>query len=186
MGNRFPERGATLIEACVACALCGILALAAFPAAKRLFDEAARESATQQIHAALALGRTLAVYRGVPVTLCPPGDDGRCSGDWDRRMAIFEDPTRSARVDGPVERWFEATPETRVVLRAFRTRRYMRFLPNGQTDWQNGRFVVCPLRADLEPVSLVLNMQGRVRRTPPSADDRARCPAQAAAPSVGQ
>jgi Tfp pilus assembly protein FimT len=177
MDDRVRQRGASLTEALVACALCAILLGAVLPGAGRLLDEAARERTAQRIHAALALGRTLAVYRAVPVTVCPPDEAGRCSGDWNRPMAVFEDPQRTARVTDGVERWFEATSDARIVLRAFRSRRYMRFLPNGQTDWQNGRFVVCPVRGALAPVSLVLNVQGRVRRAAPDPDDRARCPA---------
>ena len=61
-------------------------------------------------------------------------------------------------------------------FRAFRTTRYLRFLPNGQTDWQNGRFTWCPPAAlTLEPRSIVINVQGRARRAH-RQERRSPCP----------
>ena len=164
------QAGISLIEVMLGCALCALLAGLALPGAARLLAQAEAERTLHRVHAALAYARYLAVTEHSAVVLCPLRHDGRCGGDWSEGFAVLRDPRRSAALaagEAPL-RVFGAS-RARVVLRAFRTRRYFRFLPNGQTDWQNGRFVVCPERPAVAARSLVVNVQGRVRMEHPQA-----------------
>ncbi|MDZ7824817.1 MAG: GspH/FimT family protein [Gammaproteobacteria bacterium] len=110
-------------------------------------------------------------------TICPLNGNDRCDGDWSRGWTVFRDPEHDGRPSGPeaVLRRFEGVAdEARLHLRAFGTTRYFRMLPNGQTDWQNGRFVYCPPPGrELRVRALVINVQGRARIRPPRNTDPA-------------
>lgn len=156
--------GLSFVELLVTCALLALLSQLALPGAARLLAQAEAERTVHRIQAALAYARLLAVTEGEAVVLCPLRADGHCGGDWSEGFALLRDPERSARL-APGERPVRifGGSDARVHLRAFRTRRYFRFLPNGQTDWQNGRFLVCPTHRDLPVRGVVLNVQGRAR-----------------------
>lgn len=164
------QTGLSLVEVVIASTLLALLTTFAMPGATRLLAEAEAERTLHRIHAALAYARYLAVTEQRAIVLCPLREDGRCGGTWSEGFAVFRDPQREARLttgESPL-RVFEGS-RARVVLRAFRTSRYFRFLPNGQTDWQNGRFVVCPDRSAVPARSLVVNVQGRARVERPGA-----------------
>ena len=158
--------GFTLVEILVTTTIVALLAGVALPSAQRILANASAERSQHRIAAALAYARTVAVTRRTPVILCHLDDRGRCDGNWSAGFSVFEDSDRSAQLgDGEVEKVFSGSSE-RVVLRAFRTRRYFRFLGNGQTDWQNGRFTICPTAEGVPARSLVVNVQGRARTGP--------------------
>lgn len=158
-------RGITLPELLCACAITAVLGGLAVPGATRWLADASAERTFHRLTAGLALARTLAVTERAPVVVCPLDARGVCDGDWTRGFAVFTDRERRARLE-PGRRPFRVfgASEERVVLRAFGTRRYFRFLPNGQTDWQNGRFLVCPRVKGPAVRVLVVNVQGRARR----------------------
>jgi type IV fimbrial biogenesis protein FimT len=165
--------GITLPELLCACAITAVLGGLALPGASRWLADASAERTFHRLTAALALARTLAVTERRPVVLCPLDVRGVCDGDWSRGFALFVDSGRQARLAPEQQplRVFAGSDE-RVLLRAFGTRRYFRFLPNGQTDWQNGRFVVCPRSAGASVRVLVVNVQGRARRAHASPRDQ--------------
>ncbi|MEE4299802.1 MAG: GspH/FimT family protein [Pseudomonadales bacterium] len=176
------QAGLSLVELVVACALLALLATLALPGAARLLAEAEAERTLHRVNAALAYARYLAVTEDRAVVLCPLRPDGECGGRWSDGFAVFPDPEREARLSpGSIPlRVFEGSG-VRVVLRAFRTTRYFRFLRNGQTDWQNGRFVVCPDRPAVPARSLVVNVQGRARIERPATHHPA-CDQEAGVP----
>ena len=54
----------------------------------------------------------------------------------------------------------------RVYWRSFQNRAYIRFKPNGSTDWQNGSFTYCPADGDLQLAKgIIINVQGRVAKS---------------------
>jgi type IV fimbrial biogenesis protein FimT len=162
------RRGLTIVELLVVTAVLALFANLALPGAARLLADASAERTAQRLTAGLAYARLVAVTGGAPVTVCPLDGNGRCDGAWSEGFAVFPDPDRVARLAAGAAplRVFPASEE-QVILRAFRTSRYFRFLPNGQTAWQNGRFTICPRREDVQVRTLVVNVQGRVRRTLP-------------------
>ena len=171
------QAGFSLIELLVTLTIAGILLGWAVPGFNRLLQDLEGERRIHALRAAVQLARTEAVYRGVPTTICPLNGNARCDGDWSRGWTVFRDPERNSRPFGQeaVLRRFEGVAEgARLHLRAFGTTRYFRMLPNGQTDWQNGRFVYCPPPGDeLKVRALVINVQGRARIRPPQSTDPA-------------
>lgn len=167
--------GTSLVELLVATVIAALLASAGLSSFGRLFDAMDADRFARDLHRAVQTARALAVIEGVPVTLCPLDARHRCSGDWNRGWTLFRDPRRRGEMhdEAQLVRHFAARPARgHLSLRAFGTRRFFRMLPNGQTDWQNGRFVYCP-PPDLGLVvrTVVINVQGRARMETRPPDD---------------
>jgi prepilin-type N-terminal cleavage/methylation domain-containing protein len=172
------QAGVTLTEMLVGCAIVALL-MASAGSFTRLLADMEAERDIHRLQAALAHARSAAVTGGVPVTLCPlPAAGSRCDGDWSRGFSVFADQHEKGERDPSeaVLRVYAGTAApASLELRAFGNRRYFRFLANGQTDWQNGRFVRCPSRPDVAARVLVINVQGRVRLERPRVGDLAFC-----------
>ncbi len=172
------QRGITLIELLATLAILALLASFALPGAQRLMDEVRAETAIHSVRAGITFARAVAATRNEPTLLCPLGADDRCHGDWSEGFAVFVDRLGVAErhPDEPVLRTFAPMPRGATLrFRAFRTGRYLRMLPNGQTAWQNGRFEYCaPEGSAALPRVLVINIQGRGRIMRPEDIDPAR------------
>lgn len=172
------QRGITLIELLATLAILALLASFALPGAQRLMDEVRAETAIHSVRAGITFARAVAATRNEPTLLCPLGADDRCHGDWSEGFAVFVDRLGVAErhPDEPVLRTFASMPRGATLrFRAFRTGRYLRMLPNGQTAWQNGRFEYCaPEGSAALPRVLVINIQGRGRIMRPEDIDPAR------------
>lgn len=169
------QRGYGFLEQLLTAMIAMVVTAWTLPSMTRLLDDMQGERTARAVQAAISMTRSLAVYDGVPATVCPLGEDGRCNGRWNQGWSIFADPQRRARLDDPerVLRVFDPPPSSgSLTLRAFRTHRYFRMLPNGQTDWQNGRFVWCPASGHPARVrEIVINVQGRARIRNHPTDD---------------
>jgi prepilin-type N-terminal cleavage/methylation domain-containing protein len=161
------QQGFTLTELVTTLSVAAILSTVAFPAFSRLQGQIRAETDVQRLQTALAHARYLAAMTGKPITICPLDAAERCDGDWQEDLQIFVDVLPKGRRDPQEELLYEYSGPSagaRLRFRAFRNSRYLRFLPNGQTDWQNGRFVYCPPRSVTRgPTDLVVNVQGRIR-----------------------
>lgn len=168
-----PPRGVTLIELLVALALLTALFRLALPA----FDELiARERATAALNRMLGLvqqARAAAVQENRALVLCASDStlaEAPCAGrdDWHLGTLLFADRNRDGRFapgERAVRRDSGWSGQARIRWRSFRNRSYLRFRPNGMTDWQNGSFTWCPASRDPGlAVQLVLNAGGRARK----------------------
>ncbi|MCL4721738.1 MAG: GspH/FimT family pseudopilin [Gammaproteobacteria bacterium] len=107
------QRGYTLIELLTTVAVLGVVTALAVP---NFRDFVRNNQATEEANAlvgALALARSEAVTRGVPVTVCASADNETCSdaNDWSTGWIVFTDATAPV---GAVDNG--AVPDT--VLRA--------------------------------------------------------------------
>ncbi|MEE4380547.1 MAG: GspH/FimT family pseudopilin [Pseudomonadales bacterium] len=159
--------GWTLAELLVTLAVAALLGAVAVPGMTGLLERTRAETTLTRVQAAVQFTRTAAVTSGSAAVLCPVGADGRCGGDWSEGFTVFLDRDRDARrdEDEPLLRRFPGVePGARLQFRAFRTGRFLRMRPNGQTDWQNGRLLYCPpADSAAEPAEVVINVQGRAR-----------------------
>jgi type IV fimbrial biogenesis protein FimT len=161
-------RGFTLVELLAVLAIAGVLLALAFPALESRAPQERATAALNQLIGAIAFARSAAVLHGAPVTFCP-GTAGACLGrdQWHRGALVFRDRNRNGSRE-PDETLLSALPGlhqgARVYWRAFRSRSYLRFLPAGYTEWQNGHFLYCPASGDPTLARmLILNAQGRTR-----------------------
>jgi type IV fimbrial biogenesis protein FimT len=166
-------RGVTLVELLVALALLTALFRLALPAFNDLI---AREQATAALNRMLGLvaqARASAVRQNRALVLCASDSteaDAPCAGrdDWHLGTLLFADRNGDGRYaigERAVRRDSGWSGPARVRWRSFRNRSYLRFRPNGMTDWQNGSFTWCPDDRDASlAVQLVLNAGGRARK----------------------
>ena len=160
--------GLTLVELMVAMALVALLGTLAVPPLAAFLERQQADVAIRRVAAAVHASRAFAVTLGEPVLLCPGRPADGCRGHWRDGMLIARDAeVRPGEALAPETalRVFAALPTGgRLDWRAFRSRGYLRMLPNGQTDWQNGRFTYCPPSREPAHIrELVINVQGRAR-----------------------
>ncbi len=159
------QTGLTLIELLVTLCMIGILSSFATLSFTHWMSLLRVESDYRALISMVNAARQSAVRLNRKVTLCP-GDDSGCGrrNTWHDGIIIFADSNNNRRLDNE-ETLLAHLPElhSTVTWRSFRNRSYLRFLPNGFTDWQNGHFQICPSEPD--PAlnrMLVLNYSGRL------------------------
>ena len=160
-------------------AVAGVLMSIAVPEFAAL---AAAQRASARINAvasAIQTARHLAISHNRPMTLCA-GQGPVCGDrdDWHRGMLVFADSDGDRRLDDGEHVGARLPPmdagET-IVWRSFGSRSFLRFRPDGISDWQAGNFQYCP--ADRDPRfarQLILNAQGRARHASDSDGDGIR------------
>ncbi len=94
----------------------------------------------------------LAVAYQRPVTLCPSTDGRHCGSDWGEGWLLAEDGGERLLVGRALAK--------KERLRWNRSNR-LRFLPSGQLNIHNGRFLLCGRHT--VAWQLILNRQGRLR-----------------------
>ena len=109
--------------------------------------------------------RAAAVHLNQHVILCPGNKLGCGPRDsWDQGALVFADTNRNRKYDdGDAFVARIDALQTKVTWRSFRNRKYLKFLPSGTTDWQNGHFKFCSNEVgDSRALQLVLNAAGRL------------------------
>lgn len=168
--------GLTLIELLVALLIAALLLRLALPAFHDLTAASSSAAALNQLIGSVNLARSSAVTHHAAVTLCP-GAERSCFGrdQWHRGALLFLDRDRDGRVDAgePVLRRLPPIDGGgRIYWRSFRNRTYLRFVPRGYTQWQNGSFLYCPPDGAARGARMIiLNAQGRVRAARDSNGD---------------
>ncbi|MBG5755803.1 GspH/FimT family pseudopilin [Pseudomonas aeruginosa] len=142
----------TLPELLLTLTLLGILASLALPGLEGWLAGNRQQALLHELSASIQLGRAHAVTHRRPVALCPSSDGRGCGGDWGQGWLLAEEDAGLvlARRQLP-------TPEA---IRWNRSNT-MRFLPSGQLNVHNGRFLLCGRNG--VAWQLVLNRQGRLR-----------------------
>jgi len=164
----YGANGLSLVELLVVLALAATLWGLAAPPFARLLEAQEADVVIRRVAAAVHATRAFAVLRGEPMDLCPGRPSEGCRGDWADGMFIVPQAARRAGAPIPDEqalRVFAPLPEgARLSWRAFRNRGFLRMVPRGHTQWQNGRFTYCPpSREPAHVQALVVNVQGRAR-----------------------
>lgn len=172
------QRGLTLPELLVACAVLGVLAALVLP---RLGGAVAAGHAADARAALLrtyASGNRAAVVRGQHVVACPGSAATGCLDgfDWSGGWILFADRDADRRLDGD-ERVLEAVPPLAggVGLFSTRGRRQVVFQPQGGNAGANATFTLCDDRGESHATQLVLANDGRLRARPAPTDAARHC-----------
>ena len=160
----------TLIEALVAVAIAGLLAVMAFPAFHDWLGAYQLANVAKHLAETMTRARTEAVRRGHRVNLCKSVDRRRCAddGSWDAGFIVFVDVNHNGRLDaeeqvleveGPAPRGISVSGNRPV-------EDYVSYTGLGQARMlsgalQMGTFVVC--RPGQRALHVVLANTGRVR-----------------------
>lgn len=157
------HRGFTLLELIVSIVIVAILASISIPYIHDIVIEQRRTVEQKRLTAALNYARSMAITQGEFVTLCPSSDKIHCVANWQQPLMIFIDRHVKAAVDAHdyLLRRVNALNYGHLTLKAFPTKRYFRFHPNGFTDNQNGTFQYCYRGKGWR---LIINRAGRLRQ----------------------
>lgn len=145
--KRDSSLGFTLIELLLAIAILAILLALAAPSFERLLATNRMAGSANELLGAMQLGRTEALKRRGPVSLCPSTDGESCGGDWVDGWIVTVDG--SAVGNGSVT----IVDSDEDVLRVWDGLRgdlqfdepgdlpaFVRFLPDGRVDGAGGTF----------------------------------------------
>lgn len=133
------------------------------------------------LYGALHFARTQALISGVPVVVCPMGEEGGCSqrsADWSRGWLVFNDPDAlNDCLPGPSGNTCQhgrgklllktSVPEDVYIATNQNVARRVRFNPLGMSYGYTGRFTFCSHREGVSPLGLVVPQTGRIRRAGP-------------------
>ncbi len=160
--------GFTLLELLITLTVLAALTIFGGAELPDLIGNRALRSEVNTLARHLRYGRFSALQHGAPVTLCALGPKGRCENAWNGPLSLFIDHPPKGLRQGPEDRLLRRSPgASRGVgrqWRAFGSRRYLRWRPDGRTDGQNGRFTLSHGELSYE---LVITQAGRLRQSSP-------------------
>jgi type IV fimbrial biogenesis protein FimT len=183
MSCQFAYRGLTLVELMITLVILSVTVTMATPAMRQLLDGSRLRTETSRLLDAINLARSEAVFRNIPVSLCPsamaasgaPDCGGNLAGGW----IVFTNRDRDAAVDtgsDEVLGVFESIPPGYSLTNLAGTRaadELITYLPDG-TSRRNLSLLICPPASSLtRPWTVVLNSVGRAR----AARGEGQCPA---------
>lgn len=162
--KRYP--GLTIIELAVVLCIVSILLVLTFRNLTAWVAITQLDKDRDNFAALIYTARAAAVHLNQHVILCPGSKSGCANRDtWHDGAIVFADQNRN-RIFDEGEHLVSAINsfKSRVTWRSFRNRSYLRFLPRGVTDWQNGHFKFCSTHESATPEArqLVLNAAGRL------------------------
>jgi type IV fimbrial biogenesis protein FimT len=164
------DAGFTLIEAVIVMAITALLVTVGLPAFQ---DAMARTRATSTLHLVstdLAVARSTAIQRRMPVVVCPRDVDGRChaANDWSQGWMVFLDADGNRQPDGDGDLLRVQNTPHPASIRMPSSRRYVRYLADGRSAGTNLTISVCTRERLLGNV--VVNNLGRVRTARPAGE----------------
>lgn len=171
------QNGVTIIEVLIALAVLAVASGYVLPSFQALIKRVEATTSINWLVTHIHYARQTAITAGTTVTLCPSIDGEGCNGRWHDGMLIFTDANRNAKIDSQdaVLKWSQSSTTGTIKWRSFRNRQYLQMTSDGMTNYQNGNFVYCS--KDQDPRfsrQIVINMQGRVRKSYDSNGDGIR------------
>lgn len=162
--------GFTLVEGLVTLLVAATLSALMVPAFGEMLDRQRAAAAINQLVGAIHTTRHAAITQRRRMVLCA-AEQQSCLGrnQWHRGAMVFSDLNSDGARQGqePVIAQLPALHAgARVYWRSFQNRAFIRFKPNGSTDWQNGSFTYCPADGDLRLAKgIIINVQGRIAKS---------------------
>lgn len=160
------SKGFSLIELIVTLAIVGILLGAGVPAMSALLERNQFKAQVSTVHRAIALTRSMAVYRGLPVSLCPMDSTKECIDDWSKELTVFEDRNQNKILDADetIIRNFPALPDNDDRFdRDFSRNNAILFRPSGNAFGHNGTLKICLSGQRDLSATIIISAAGRIR-----------------------
>ena len=161
-------KGFTLLEALICLAILSLLVSISVSYSTSSKEKHRVKSSAAQFKQLLSYSRQQAIAMQQPITLCNSANAVDCAKDkhWQQKyLLVFQDRNKNQQVDQN-DIVLQKNPfdyqNIHMVWRSFGNKTYLRWLPNGLTDYQNGSFIICPNTAEVQHARiLIMNANGR-------------------------
>ncbi|MFK7993262.1 MAG: GspH/FimT family pseudopilin [Granulosicoccus sp.] len=179
--------GFTLLELLIAMAVAGVLLSIAAPSVSAVIQNQRLQSALGPVSLAAFTARSESAKSGDSVTLCARATDTQCGADWNNGSLVFRDGTvvrgeTQAVIDNTDEILRVIPPHGHpIVLSAIASTdrtatgeynpSFVRYEPDGGSNWKNGTFFVCDDRGDNSAIALHITISGDIRPARSSDSD---------------
>ena len=170
----YTDKGFTLLELLVVVAISGILLGVGLPAMGALIERNQFKAEVSALHRAVALSRSMAVYRGEAVSLCPLTSSNACGNNWTGKLTIFADSNQNSTLDSDEETIGIVSaleqPDTRLDRHHSRASAIM-FRSTGNAFGHNGTLKVCMDGSTTLSATIIISGAGRIRLGEDSNND---------------
>ena len=162
------QRGFTLLELLCTLTIISILYSVAIPSFQSFIASTQRDVLNQRLFTLIQYTRSKAAFQATNVILCPSTNQTDCINDWQQPLMIFSDQNDNKRRDDAeiIDRIENIAQKNYPIRwRASGTSRYLRYVSDGSTVYQNGTFTLCPAMDNIEHISkIIVYRSGRARR----------------------
>jgi type IV fimbrial biogenesis protein FimT len=168
LNQALTQRGFTLLELLYVLAITSILYSVAIPSFQSLIASTRRYTLNQQLFTLIQYTRSKAAFQARNVILCPSKNQEDCINDWQQPLMIFTDMNNNKTRDEEeiIDRIEKiALQNYRIRWRASGSSRYLRYISDGSTSYQNGTFTLCPTINNVEHIQkIIVYLSGRARQ----------------------
>jgi type IV fimbrial biogenesis protein FimT len=172
------QPGITALELMVVMAIVAILLSTAVPAVKNYTWNLRLRTAIDTLQSDLNLARAHAISHNTEMIICPAIDAADCSGSsaWQYGWIVFTDINADHRRQVGEALIKHANAVEFLDISSSRSRKYLRFLPNGSAPGSNVSIVFCDKRGAEYAGKIVVSNSGRIRIETGGIQSTANCP----------
>ena len=158
------SRGFTLIELMICISIILILAGLGANGIPGFLQRKAESTAIDTLFHLVAFARNKAIREHKVLTLCASDDDVHCTGEWNRKIMVFEDDNQNAQREQREALLRIVTMRDNIPCLSWNAslhRNYLRFKPDGTSAGTAGNFHFCQPDKALVRKKLVISLTGR-------------------------
>lgn len=171
--------GFTFLELLVTLAVGAVLLSVAVPSFKSMIDNQRLQSVIGPLSLSTASARSESAKSGDAITVCARATDSQCGSDWNNGVLVFRDGEfvkgETTAVVGPTDEIIRIVPAHNrdITLSAIAsnnrtasgeyTPNYVRYEPDGRSNWKNGTFYACDSRGNTHANALHITIAGSIR-----------------------
>jgi len=136
----------TLIELLTTLSILAIILSISIPSLSQSISASRVNSLYRHIFTLIQYTRSTAVTLQQDVIFCPTEDEQNCINNWSKPLIIFIDKNRNKVKDNDEtihKKINLLNPGEKFRWTAFGTSKYIRYISDGSTEYQNGNFTIC-------------------------------------------